>query len=74
MHFGRLKRQLDAAYVPSNGVEEADVLAATYISFYDPHGIDRELYAMPRKQSSDYVSRRTTRTRTAGSLPEPPRH
>lgn len=42
-----LKRQLDAAGVPNNGIESDDLTGGTYISFYDPDGIAWELYAMP---------------------------
>jgi glyoxylase I family protein len=42
-----LKRQLDAAQVANNGLEDDPLLGASYISFYDPDGIAWELYAMP---------------------------
>ncbi len=42
-----LKQQLDAADVPNNGVEEDEVLGASYVSFYDPDGVAWELYAVP---------------------------
>ncbi len=42
-----LKRQLDAAGVPNNGVEDDELTRARYICFYDPDGIAWELYAMP---------------------------
>jgi catechol 2,3-dioxygenase-like lactoylglutathione lyase family enzyme len=42
-----LRRQLDAAGVPNNGIESDELTGATYISFYDPDGIAWELYAMP---------------------------
>jgi glyoxylase I family protein len=42
-----LKRQLDDAGVPNNGIENDEALGARYISFYDPDGIAWELYAMP---------------------------
>jgi catechol 2,3-dioxygenase-like lactoylglutathione lyase family enzyme len=42
-----LKRQLDAAGVRNNGVEDDTLTGATYIAFYDPDGIAWELYAMP---------------------------
>jgi glyoxylase I family protein len=44
-----LKRQLVGSDVPNNGIEQDDVLGATYISFYDPDGIAWELYAMPKR-------------------------
>lgn len=40
-------RQLDAAEVRNNGVEQDSLTGGTYISFYDPDGIAWELYAMP---------------------------
>ena len=42
-----LKRQLDAAGVRNNGVEDDTLTGATYIAFYDPDGIAWELYAVP---------------------------
>jgi len=42
-----LKRQLDAAGVRNNGVEDDMLTGATYIAFYDPDGIAWELYTMP---------------------------
>ena len=42
-----LKRQLDAAGVRNNGVEDDTLTGARYIAFYDPDGIAWELYAMP---------------------------
>ena len=42
-----LKRQLDAAGVRNNGVQNDTVTGARYIAFYDPDGIAWELYAMP---------------------------
>lgn len=42
-----LKRRLDDAGVPNNGVEPDTVLGGTYISFYDPDGIAWELYSPP---------------------------
>jgi glyoxylase I family protein len=41
-----LKRELDAAGVPNNGVQNDDLTKARYICFYDPDGIPWELYAM----------------------------
>lgn len=43
-----LKRQLDAAGVRNNGVEDDAATGATYIAFYDPDGIAWELYSSPR--------------------------
>ncbi|MGI8552238.1 MAG: VOC family protein [Dehalococcoidia bacterium] len=40
-----LRRQLETAGVPNNGVEHDALTGATYISFYDPDGIAWELYA-----------------------------
>jgi catechol 2,3-dioxygenase-like lactoylglutathione lyase family enzyme len=42
-----LRRQLDAAEVPNNGIEPDELTGGTYISFYDLDGIPWELYAMP---------------------------
>jgi catechol 2,3-dioxygenase-like lactoylglutathione lyase family enzyme len=42
-----LKRQLDAAGVSNNGVEDDTLTGARYIAFYDPDGIAWELYSMP---------------------------
>ena len=42
-----LKRQLDAAGVRNNGVEDDTLTGARYIAFYDPDGIAWEFYAMP---------------------------
>jgi glyoxylase I family protein len=41
-----LQRELDAAGVPNNGVEEDPETHDKYISFYDPDGIAWELYAV----------------------------
>ena len=41
-----LKRDLDAAGVRNNGVEEDPVTHRKYISFYDPDGIAWELYTV----------------------------
>jgi len=41
-----LKRDLDAAGVRNNGVEEDPETHAKYISFYDPDGIAWELYSI----------------------------
>ncbi len=43
-----LRDQLDAAEVPNHGVEQEPGTGATYITFYDPDGIAREWYAVPR--------------------------
>jgi len=42
-----LQRQLDAAGVPNNGVEDDSTTGGRYISFYDPDGIAWELYFLP---------------------------
>ena len=44
-----MKRDLDLARVPNNGVEQDDFIHATYISFYDPDGIAWELYVTPKR-------------------------
>ena len=41
-----LKRELDAAGVRKNGVEEDQETHDNYISFYDPDGIAWELYSV----------------------------
>ena len=41
-----LKRELDAAGVRNNGVEEDQETHDRYISFYDPDGIAWELYSV----------------------------
>jgi catechol 2,3-dioxygenase-like lactoylglutathione lyase family enzyme len=41
-----LKRDLDAAEVRNNGVEEDPETHDKYISFYDPDGIAWELYSI----------------------------
>jgi glyoxylase I family protein len=41
-----LKRDLDAAGVRNNGVEEDPETHSKYISFYDPDGIAWELYSV----------------------------
>jgi len=41
-----LKRDLDAAGVPNNGVEQDPETHSKYISFYDPDGIAWELYSI----------------------------
>lgn len=41
-----LKRELDAAGVRNNGVEEDPETHSKYISFYDPDGIAWELYSV----------------------------
>jgi glyoxylase I family protein len=48
-----LKRQLDAAAVRNNGVEDDALTGAKYIAFYDPDGIAWELYAMPISSRHD---------------------
>jgi len=42
-----LQKQLDAAGVRNNGVENDGATGARYISFYDPDGIAWELYFLP---------------------------
>ena len=42
-----VRRQLDAAGIQNNGVEDDAVLGGKYISFYDPDGIAWEPYASP---------------------------
>ncbi len=42
-----LARQLDAAGVRHNGVEDDPTTGGRYISFYDPDGIAWELYFLP---------------------------
>ena len=41
-----MQRELDAAGVRNNGVEEDTGTHRQYISFYDPDGIAWELYAV----------------------------
>ena len=41
-----MQRELDAAGVPNNGVEEDPGTHRKYISFYDPDGIAWELYSI----------------------------
>jgi hypothetical protein len=43
-----LQAQLDAAGVPNHGIEQDLATGASYISFYDPHGVAWELYACHR--------------------------
>ncbi len=42
-----MQRQLDAAGVRNNGVEDDTTTGGRYISFYDPDGIAWELYYLP---------------------------
>ncbi len=42
-----LQKQLDAAGVRNNGVEDDTMTGGRYISFYDPDGIAWELYYLP---------------------------
>ena len=44
-----MKRQLDLAGVPNNGVEQETMMPISYISFYDPDGIAWELYETPER-------------------------
>ena len=46
-----MKRELDAAGVRNNGVEEDPETHSKYISFYDPDGIAWELYAISTRPS-----------------------
>lgn len=47
-----LKRDLDAAGVRNNGVEEDPKSHVKYISFYDPDGIAWELYSIPTRSEA----------------------
>jgi glyoxylase I family protein len=47
-----LKRDLDAAGVRNNGVEEDPKSRVKYISFYDPDGIAWELYSTPTRSEA----------------------
>jgi glyoxylase I family protein len=47
-----LKRDLDAAGVRNNGVEEDPKSHVKYISFYDPDGIAWELYSTPTRSGA----------------------
>jgi glyoxylase I family protein len=47
-----LQRDLDAAGVRNNGVEEDPASHARYISFYDPDGIAWELYSIPTRSQA----------------------
>lgn len=40
-----MKRELDLAGVPNNGIEQDELTHASYISFFDPDGIAWELYS-----------------------------
>ncbi len=44
-----MKRELDLANVPNNGVEQDELTHASYISFFDPDGIAWELYSTPKR-------------------------
>jgi catechol 2,3-dioxygenase-like lactoylglutathione lyase family enzyme len=44
-----LKRDLDAAEVRNNGIEEDPETHDKYISFYDPDGIAWELYSLSNR-------------------------
>ena len=44
-----MKRQLDLAGVPNNGVEQETMISVSYISFFDPDGIAWELYETPKQ-------------------------
>ena len=47
-----MQRELDAAAVPNNGVEEDPATHRRYISFYDPDDIAWELYAVSTRPSA----------------------
>ncbi len=47
-----LKRDLDVAGVPNNGVEEDPETHSKYISFHDPDGIAWELYSLPTRSEA----------------------
>ena len=47
-----MQRELDAAGVPNNGVEEDPGTHRKYISFYDPDGIAWELYAVATRPTA----------------------
>ena len=47
-----MQRELDAAGVPNNGVEEDPETHRKYISFYDPDGIAWELYAVATRPTA----------------------
>ncbi len=47
-----LKRELDAAEVRNNGVEEDPETHDKYISFYDPDGIAWELYSVSTRPNA----------------------
>ena len=47
-----LKRDLDAAGVRNNGVEEDPETQSKYISFYDPDGIAWELYSISTRSEA----------------------
>ena len=47
-----LKRELDAAGVRNNGVEEDQETHDNYISFYDPDGIAWELYSVSTRPNA----------------------
>jgi len=47
-----MKRELDAAGVRNNGVEEDQETHDNYISFYDPDGIAWELYSVATRPTA----------------------
>ena len=47
-----MQRELDAAGVPNNGVEEDPGTHRRYISFYDPDGIAWELYSVATRPTA----------------------
>jgi len=47
-----MQRELDAAGVRNNGVEEDPETHRTYISFYDPDGIAWELYSVATRPTT----------------------
>src|SRR3979411_4156 len=44
-----MKRELDVASVPNNGIEQDELTHADYISFFDPDGIAWELYSVLKR-------------------------
>ena len=47
-----MQRELDAAGIPNNGVEEDPGTHRKYISFYDPDGIAWELYSVATRPTA----------------------
>jgi len=44
----RMKRDLDAAHIPNDGIHDEPALNAKGLVFYDPDGIAMELYAIQK--------------------------